>query len=1023
VKIPACPYVGPRTFREGERLHGRAQELEELVDLLISERIVLLYSPSGAGKSSLLYAGLVPEMKRRGFRVHPVLRVNNLGALALDTLLEKEPNGELLIFDQFEEIITSDPLNYAAKEQFFKQIGSALRDSNRWALFAMREDYLAAIDRYRRWVPTRLSNTYRLDFLSLQASYEAMQAPARTKGIVFTDEAAKQIADDLSEVNVPKAGGGTAKELGEYIQPVQLQVVCLRRWQELPEGTTTILPTSQKQIGSVALADYYADTVAAVAKISAIPERDIRNWFDDQLITVIRTRAQVPIGEEVSGDLKNTAIAPLVEAHLVRSDESRGAKWYELAHDRLIEPVLKNNEEWRKKNLSLLQREAELWDEQRRPPDRLLRAASLADAREWAAANKLLPREQDFLDASIGAEDRRLKELRQTKIMRRLTVGMFALFIGGVAATLLALSSKKETAIVLASSDVASVGRVLGDGNPAQALALLARALRGNAADPEARAWASALLSWGQPVIPASELDNGSPIKVVAFSQWGSHVLTAPESGKAQIWDAATGKKVSVPIDTPATLPRSWLSPDGLYCVWIPAGTKPLRYRVYDTQTGAEKTDIHDDRLGALNDEPMQFASFTADGRLLTISQKRAVLWDFHSSNRASSPQFTDIQSGWLSADGAMAFLIQKQYMAAWDFLNRGDLSGVVLNAAVQKPEASSDHKNVVYLESGIPRLWKLSETDSHPLDDISRVNMIPQGIGFTKDNQSVVVYDLAFSVWNPIKHSLTDDWKLTMPLVLAQFQSGQNAFLESGTSMQVLRDTQTWQEKARLMLPSEAKGQSLSPDGSMIVTTMGSTIAQVWRTAGPAGPTFLPASTSAPDGTLPAVSHNGAMKLDVRGFGVAVPPELIYTSSGNLRQRFNLQGTVGPYYATFSSDDLFIAIWDSVGLIQVFNTKTGQRLGLPLRVQEPILGVDFGKDSTKLLAATRTRTAAWDFVLGSDSDAAAIADLAEAVGGLRMSSGTDTEVIPLEARRAKLKGLKSNSPDVQALIQRVQQP
>jgi hypothetical protein len=71
------PYVGPRSFQKGEKLYGRDREIRELLDLLIAERIVVLYSPSGAGKSSLVQAGLVPELEREDFRVSPVLRVNH----------------------------------------------------------------------------------------------------------------------------------------------------------------------------------------------------------------------------------------------------------------------------------------------------------------------------------------------------------------------------------------------------------------------------------------------------------------------------------------------------------------------------------------------------------------------------------------------------------------------------------------------------------------------------------------------------------------------------------------------------------------------------------------------------------------------------------------------------------------------------------------------------------------------------------------------------------------------------------
>src|SRR5262245_31557709 len=71
------PFVGPRSFyrSEADRFYGRTSEISELIYLLIAERIVLFYSPSGAGKTSLLQAGVIPELEQRNFRVMPVMRV------------------------------------------------------------------------------------------------------------------------------------------------------------------------------------------------------------------------------------------------------------------------------------------------------------------------------------------------------------------------------------------------------------------------------------------------------------------------------------------------------------------------------------------------------------------------------------------------------------------------------------------------------------------------------------------------------------------------------------------------------------------------------------------------------------------------------------------------------------------------------------------------------------------------------------------------------------------------------------
>jgi|SRR5215831_18003134 len=72
------PYVGPREFHYGEPLYGRDRETLKLLDLLIAERIVLVCSPSGAGKSSLIRAALTPKLEEENFTVLPVARVNTL---------------------------------------------------------------------------------------------------------------------------------------------------------------------------------------------------------------------------------------------------------------------------------------------------------------------------------------------------------------------------------------------------------------------------------------------------------------------------------------------------------------------------------------------------------------------------------------------------------------------------------------------------------------------------------------------------------------------------------------------------------------------------------------------------------------------------------------------------------------------------------------------------------------------------------------------------------------------------------
>jgi hypothetical protein len=273
------PYVGPRSFAYGERLYGRDREVTELGDTLLAQRMVLLYSPSGAGKSSLLEAALRPRLEQLQFRVLPTVRVGHEPSPTFDSLsvrkrymlstllsLEEgraattqltpaelnnislreyldlwdegidqqpdDPTELCVLFDQFEELFTLDPTDVTEKTEFMAEVGVALRDRRRWALFAMREDFIAQLDPYLPLVPRRLSSRYRLDLLGVDAARVAMRQPAAEQGVDFSLDAANHLIDDLRRVRVQR-GGQVVEELGPYIEPVQLQVVCRQLWSSL----------------------------------------------------------------------------------------------------------------------------------------------------------------------------------------------------------------------------------------------------------------------------------------------------------------------------------------------------------------------------------------------------------------------------------------------------------------------------------------------------------------------------------------------------------------------------------------------------------------------------------------------------------------------------------------------------------------------------------------------------------------------------------------------------------------------
>ena len=474
------PYVGPRAFKFGEKLYGREREVIALLDLLIAERIVLVYSPSGAGKTSLVQAALIPELVKEKFEVLGVMRVNaelppelktapraNRYVLSVLSYLEEKlpedqqtPSDKLagikfsdyldqrqipknggkppvLIFDQFEEILTIDPTDQWAKEEFFAQIGVALRSRERWALFIMREEYLAGLDPYLRPIPTRFGNTFRLEFLGKDAARKAAQEPARKAGVEFTESAARRLVDDLRRILVQQTDGTMKSQVGLYVEPVQLQVVCSRLWEKKPRHVSDEIGEGDvKDLGDVdsALAGYYADKVKVIAGNTGVKERFIREWFDRQLITEQGIRGQVSLGPESSAGLENHAIWSLVDAYLVRSEKVRGATWFELAHDRLIEPIRRGNATWRDKNLNHLQRQAQLWNLQNRPDHLLFHDESILKEQEhWLAEHRaeLTLTERDFVAACQATRAVAKKEGQRKQLIRALVlvIGLAALLL------------------------------------------------------------------------------------------------------------------------------------------------------------------------------------------------------------------------------------------------------------------------------------------------------------------------------------------------------------------------------------------------------------------------------------------------------------------------------------------------------------------------------------------------------------------------------------------------------------------
>ena len=71
------PFQGLLPFRldDEDWFFGRDEETDEILSLILSHQLILIYGQSGAGKTSLLNAKIIPELKKEGFHVLPTARV------------------------------------------------------------------------------------------------------------------------------------------------------------------------------------------------------------------------------------------------------------------------------------------------------------------------------------------------------------------------------------------------------------------------------------------------------------------------------------------------------------------------------------------------------------------------------------------------------------------------------------------------------------------------------------------------------------------------------------------------------------------------------------------------------------------------------------------------------------------------------------------------------------------------------------------------------------------------------------
>ncbi len=624
------PYVGPRSFTvdDGDRFFGRKDEVDEVVSLVMAHPVVIIYALSGVGKSSLISAGVVPMLRKEGFAALPPARVegviptgieaneitNRYVFQALSCWLDQqevpfcaaeevtgmsvsqfveawmasrpeelEDAAPVLVFDQFEEIFTGAESRWNEREEFFTQLGAALAAHRRLKIvFALREEFVARLEPFSKKFPRALRTRKRLERLRAPAALLAITRPAEKFGLSYESGVAEKLVQDLLGSGDDDGCGAT---VGEFVEPVQLQVVCRNLWEKLPAelkqpGATGeprhITHEHLQAAGEVttALANYYDEAIRAAVAASGMRERRLRLWFGETLVGSDGSSLGMAVkGQAETNAIPLEAIRALREKYLIRHEKRGIAEWYELAHARFIQPILNSNETWlgarreseilRKK---FLQRAAELNQGDRLLDDRreleeveaFLSSVDPQERSDFEPLQKLAKRSRQEIDRVT--EEREREALRQEEVnnLRIKIIRLGKVLVAGLSVLVVAAGFGFWQAEQSAKAAAESATKAKDSALTARAQALAIRAGAVIPADPEcgillaihamdsketAEGVATlrrALIASQIRLLMAAPQGHTGSVMAVAYTPDGTEILTGGVDGKVRIWNPRT---------------------------------------------------------------------------------------------------------------------------------------------------------------------------------------------------------------------------------------------------------------------------------------------------------------------------------------------------------------------------------------------------------------------------------------------------------------------------------------------------
>ena len=369
---PRVSHVGARPFNEADRevFHGRNRETREVAEAWKSNRLVVLHGGAGAGKTSLLRAGVVPLLKGEGAHVLPVADLAHRSPFPVAALAEHDPF-RLGVLAAWHTPVSPVHVSEAPIGTFLRRdprtdrFGDALpilgaidgaevllRRSERYE--RQRRVFLAELAQVMREVPDlHLLLVVRDEMLSEAMDVAGGLSPTEPAAYSLgplTPKAARAIVEARLCLPTGPRGGITAGALVDelrtvrlehgvqrisHVHPVLLELVHRHFSQRLSEDAEIAPERLGTEVDAV-LKDFCAQSLSTIAADHSFPASTLFPWFRSAFGG---PQGRAGIAADARDDIPSAVVEALQDFHLVRARSRDGSLYYEVLHPRLAEPI------------------------------------------------------------------------------------------------------------------------------------------------------------------------------------------------------------------------------------------------------------------------------------------------------------------------------------------------------------------------------------------------------------------------------------------------------------------------------------------------------------------------------------------------------------------------------------------------------------------------------------------------------------------------------------------------------------